>query len=136
MKYVTILESDESARTAFVQLNDSADIGNESASGENARLTFGDGEDQEPWKGSVVASLQAAYPGATVHTPDAMNAVVKSTLIAKGLRVELADGSLVTPAEKKRLDDAAAAEKARIDELAAIAAAAAAQPVEDAEPAK
>lgn len=123
---VTILEKDEGAKTCHVQVNDEAAIGTD-AEGKNFRhqfaaaITKGKEQEQpegtEPWKGSVGESLSALYPGATLHTPDSLNAVVKDTLLKKGLRVERKDGSLVTPAEDALLtkrEEEAAAEAARV----------------------
>lgn len=120
---VTILESDESAKTAHVQVNDEDAIGTE-AEGRNVRHEFSAEQDAEqPWKGTVGESLSALYPGAMLHTPDSLNATVKQTLLRKGLRVERKDGTLVTPAEDALLRQREAdAETARLAELAAEAA--------------
>lgn len=123
MKLVTILESDESAKTAYVQINDDTLIGT-GAAGSNASHQFSDAKGaDEPWKGTCKDSVAAFYPGAELHTADTLNTKVEGILLGKGLRVKLDDGSLVTPEEKARLDQLAAdAAKAEADRLAAVAA--------------
>lgn len=128
MKTITIIESDDEARTAYVQINESDDIGS-GKEGTNARHEFvlepeGDADERPLWKGSIIASLVAAYPkGAIVHSVEAMNTLIDTTLVSKGLRVKLEDGTLVTPEEKVRLDDLAAEALANAPkEPAAVAA--------------
>jgi hypothetical protein len=124
MQLVTTLASDETARTAYVQLNDDGAIGTDAA-GTNARHTFvgpdADGkvpDGSEAWKGSVAASLAAVYPGAEFHTPETLNAKVAGILVAKGLRVKKADGTLITNEEQAWLVASAAVAKTASDAAA------------------
>lgn len=121
MQLVTILESSEADRTAHVQINEDTLIGS-GVPGGNARHTFSTEKDaDEPWKGTVQASVAAFYPGAEIHTVDTLNAKVEGIYVAKGLLVKISSG-LVTPEEKKRLDQIAADAKTVSDAAAIVAA--------------
>ncbi len=123
---VTILESDEGAKTCHVQINNRGDIGNPEKSGGNARHEFSTAKNaSEPWKGDVRRSLEGLYPGAEIHTRETLNTeVIGPALIAKGTHVTREGSAMPIPKEEAaRLDkieaDRVAEEKRLADEKAA-----------------